>query len=152
MDIFKKFKKANVYYDIDNKYESYNQEKYLPKGFFNNVKVYENQKKLGCPAVFHLNKRIHCIYPSLSIDIEIFKNEKTNEYEYKFIYKKGPSNKYLIDALQGMINVNNIDGVINLQMGLPYVFYTDSKDTELLTMPPDIYTENVQFAYDVFSF
>lgn len=151
MDIFKKFQKANVYYDIDNIYNGINQEKYLPKGFFNNVKVYQNEKKLGCPAVSHLNKRIYCIYPSLSIDIEIFKNKETNLYEYKFVYTKAPTNKFLIEALQGMISINNLNEVVNLQIGLPYVFYTDSKDTELLTMPPDIYTENVKFVTGAFN-
>lgn len=146
MSIFFNLQKANVYYDIKNEDSIF-----VPKGFFNNIEQYTLIDNPKCPAVSSVNNRLFYINSPLDLQIEINYDKNINNVTYNFKYENAPNNIDLITYLKNVIAVNCKNNIVDLQFLLPYNLYTDIKNTEVITLPPDIETKNLQYVPGAFN-
>mgnify|MGYP001164134161 FL=1 len=140
--LFRKNKPIDIYYDFDTSLFT----NFTPKGFFNNVEEYSIEKKINCPGNTVVNKQLYLVRPPADIT---YKLDKLNyEFEYKGITGTDTNTQAIHNLTE--LNVNN-GGVYSFQFLVPYIFYTDSPDTHITLLPPDIHTENVKFVTGTFN-
>jgi hypothetical protein len=140
--LFRKNKPIDIYYDFDTSLFR----NYVPKGFFNNVEKYNTEKKLMCPSVNAVDKQVYVVNSPVDITYKI------NKTEYVYDFEKIPKYDRTINLIDNLtkIGVNDNDKY-TFQLLVPYIFYTDSPDTHITLLPPDIYTENVKFVVGTYN-
>ena len=140
--LFRKNKPIDIYYDFDTSMF----DNYIPKGFFNNVEKYNTEKKLMCPSVNAIDKQLYVVNSPVDISYKI----KNNNYTFDF--DGIPVTDKTIQIIQNLtkVSVNN-NKKYTFQLLVPYIFYTDTPDTHITLLPPDIYTENVKFVAGTFN-
>ena len=131
-----------MYYDLDTTLFN----NFTPKGFFNNVEEYNIEKKIHCPSNTVVNKQLYLVRPPADITYKL--NKSNYEFDYKGITGTDKNTQAIKDLT--MLGVNDY-GVYSFQLLVPYIFYTDSPDTHISLLPPDIYTENVKFVNGTFN-
>lgn len=110
------------------------------------VKVNEN--KFGCPAVGSLNNRMYEVNSMFDLEIEFGLKDNEPYFNYNFptdIYKD-------IMEIHKILNykistMKSDDKTLTLQIISEFVFVTDDKDLEIITMPSmsNLQTENCRY-------
>lgn len=110
------------------------------------VKINEN--KFGCPAVGSLNNRMYEVNSMFDLEIEFGLKDNEPYFSYNFptdIYKD-------IMEIHKILNykistIKSDDKTLTLQIISEFVFVTDDKDLEIITMPSmsNLQTENCRY-------
>jgi len=145
INLFNKIKPVNIFYDIY--LDGY--ENKIPKGFFNNVKNFKLKSQFGCPAVSTIKNRVFFIPAPCDLEIKIKK--ENNNFSYYFEFKNAPKNIDLINFLNECFDLSVVNNNLIFQFNLPYNFYSNSKNTEILTMPPPNKFKNLKFVSGAFN-
>lgn len=110
------------------------------------VKVNEN--KFGCPAVGSLNNRMYEVNSMFDLEIEFGLKDNEPYFNYNF-----PTDTYKdIMEIHKILNykistMKSDDKTLTLQIISEFVFVTDDKDLEIITMPSmsNLQTENCRY-------
>jgi len=136
MKLFSNFKKTTVKYFVK-KIEN------IPSGIYSSIEKYSNiihQSK--CPAVAMTNNRFYYANSFLNIDIE-FGLKENDEPFYSYVFgKEHPPFKEMHSLIDRVVKVAYVNDAVNLQVISPYLFVTDDKNVEVITIPPNIEYEN----------
>lgn len=142
-------KKSKASYIID--VNAYKVERQIPSAFFDNIEKYSKAKDFGCPANKSMKNRLYYIPAFADLDIE-FGIKDAEEY-YKFVYdeKQLPINE-LVHKLLNEIFFLGIakNNVLNFQATLPYLFVTDDKELEIMSIVPNVKAVNAEYALGSF--
>lgn len=138
MLLFNNFKTTDVKYYLNPPSDF----AYLPSGIFPNVEKYSNKiYSTKCPATATIHSRLYYVNSFLDIDIEF--GVKNDELYYNYYFtKEHPNFSDMHDFCKRVIKIDKTKGQINLQIFSPYIFVTDSKDIEIVSLPPNIDCEN----------
>lgn len=139
-NLFNKFRRTNVIYGIYTEIGT-------PSSIFPNVTETKTNYELKCPAVNATNGKYYQVNSFIDVDINIFYNKETEQIEYK--YNFNTSKHPLFDTVHKLIKAHIITGKkgnqYDIQILLPYIFLTDSKEIEITTLDPNLSSENLEF-------
>ena len=136
--LFNNFKTTDVKYYLNSPPDL----PYSPSGLYPSVEKYSNKiYSTKCPAVATIHSRLYYVNSFLDVDIEF--GVKNNELHYNYYFtKEHPNFPDMHDFCKGVIKIAKTKGQINLQIFSPYIFVTDNKDVEIVSLPPNIDCEN----------
>jgi len=140
--LFPKNKLVPVKYIIDT--ESYTDLK-TPKGIYPNIYSYDNNKKLGCPAVLSTDNKLFCVNSPISFDLEFGINNKEPYYKYNYDTKVHTVDDRLHSLIKNCLNMQYFKNTLSIQFLMPYAFITDNKDITVMTLPPPIEYNNCSY-------
>lgn len=139
MLLFNNFKTTDVKYYITRDKTNFAD---YPSGLYSSVEKYSNKiYSTKCPAVATIHSRLYYVNSFLDIDIEFGIKNDDLYYNY-YLTKEHPKYQEMHDFCKEVINITKINGQINLQIKSPYIFVTDSKDVEIVSLPPNVDCEN----------
>ena len=134
--LFNRLKKSEVVYSLSDEYKE-------ALSIFNEPYVY-NETTHGCPAVSVSSTRLYAI--NAPADLEFIYNPKTNQMNANST-STNTSDKFtnqINNFLSFQIEKNK--DIITIQINMPYIFFTDTKDIEINLLPgTDIEMNNCKF-------
>lgn len=140
--LFPKNKEIPVKYIIDT--ENFINYKY-PKGLFSNVYPYDNNKKLGCPAVLSTDNKLFCVNSPVSYKLEFGLNDNEPYYKYEFNTKTHVVDDRLHNLIKSCLHMQYFKNTLSIQILMPYAFITDNKEITVMTLPPPIEYNNCSY-------
>lgn len=140
INLFNKFKKVKVQYGFILDSE-------VPSSIFPNVRKNKNYSSLLCPAVSSQKDKFFFIESFLDADIKIFFNNEINSFDYSYEFNKKfhPPFNEVHKLLKETISVIETNGILTVQVLLPYYFLTDFKNLSITLLDPNLKTQNLEF-------
>ena len=134
--LFNRFKKSEVVYSFDKEYKE-------ALSIFNEPYVY-NEITHGCPAVSVSSTRLYAI--NAPADLEFIYNPKTNQMNASAT-STNTSDKFVNQINKFLsFQIEKNKDMITIQINMPYIFFTDTKDIEINLLPgTDIEMNNCKF-------
>lgn len=134
--LFNRFKKSEVVYSFDKEYKE-------ALSIFNEPYVY-NEITHGCPAVSVSSTRLYAI--NAPADLEFIYNPKTNQMNASAT-STNTSDKFVNQINKFLsFQIEKNKNMITIQINMPYIFFTDTKDIEINLLPgTDIEMNNCKF-------
>lgn len=143
--LFNNFKKTKVNYFINKKVFKYELQEKIPFGIYKNLK-FSNTKNTGCPAISSANNRVLSLYSPVEVNLELYNLDKKPEYKYEFNNKIHPTTNDMHDFIKSLVGIiKEKNNLIHLQILQPICFLTDDKELEIITVPPNIEVNNLEY-------
>lgn len=138
--LFNNFKKIKVQYGIHTDID-------VPYSIYPNIEKTETNYNLKCPAVNTADNKFYEVNSFIEAEINLTYNEETNQlnYEYSFDKTKHPTFNEVHNLIKSNIIISNTNDQHTIQILLPYIFITDTKDLELTVLDPGLKINNLKF-------
>lgn len=138
--LFNNLKKTKVEYGIYT-------DTSVPNSIYPNINKTETNYNLKCPAVNTVDNKFYEVNSFIETEITLKYNQEQNilEYQYDFNETKHPTFSEVHNLIKSNIVISNANNQHTIQILLPYIFITDTKELELTVLDPGLETKNLKF-------